>query len=202
MSKKILFTTLIISLLLVGCANTDDDAAEVYKNEINQLTEEVAELKTVVAAQEDKIDSLENFSFLNDFTEEELKAYDLFLEEYDVTHLKDYSPEKIVLLYLHSLATVDVETIHAIAFDGGTLPDLDSFRERFNAVDSPLDGHDVVITYRNYDSIKIREEYKTEDSVNVEITVSIDSHASVIVYNVEKENDQWKMVIQHLFEEI
>lgn len=191
-----------MSSLLVGCTNTDDDAAEVYKNEINQLTEEVAELKTVVAAQEDKIDSLENFSFLNDFTEEELKAYDLFLEEYDVTHLKDYSPEKIVLLYLHSLATVDVETIHAIAFDGGTLPDLDSFREKFNAVDSPLDGHDVVITYRNYDSIKIREEYKTEDSVNVEITVSIDIHESAIIFGVKKENDQWKMNIQHLFEEI
>ena len=92
MSKKRLFTTLIISLLLVGCANTDDDVA-VYENEISQLTEEVTELKKVVTAQEETIDSLENFSFLNDFSEDELNAYDLFLEEFDVTHLKDYSPE-------------------------------------------------------------------------------------------------------------
>lgn len=201
MSKKTLFTTLIISLLLVGCANTDEDVV-VYENENSQLTEEVAELKTVVAAQEDKINTLENFSYLNDLTEEELKAYALFLEEYDVTNLKDYSPEKIVLLYLHSLATGDVETIHAITFDGGTLLDLDSFRDKVNSVDSPLDGHDVVITYRNYDSIKIREEQKTEDSVHVEITASIDIHESAIVFGVQKENDQWKIDIQHLFEEI
>lgn len=123
--RKIVFTTLLMSSLLVGCTATDD-AAEGYENEINQLTEEVTELKTVIAAQEDKIDSLENFSYLNDFTEEELKAYDLFLEEYDVTQLKNYSPEKIVLLYLHSLATGDVDTIHAIAYDGGTLTDLDT----------------------------------------------------------------------------
>ena len=201
MSKKILFTILIISLLLVGCANTDDDAA-VYENEISQLTEEVTELKKVVTAQEETINSLEDFSFLNDFSEFELNTYDLFLEEYDVTHLKDYSPEKIVLLYFHSLAIGDVDTIHAIAFDDGTLPDLDSFRDKVNSIDQPLDAHDVVITYRNYDSIEIREEHKTEDSVNVEMAASAYFQTSVIVYNVKKENDQWKMNIQHLFEEI
>lgn len=190
-----------MSSLLVGCTNIDDEVA-VYEKEICQLTEEVAELKIVVAAQEDHTDSLESFSFLSDFTEEELKAYNIFLEEFDVSHLKDYSPEKIVLLYLHSLATGDVHTIHTIAFDGGRLPDLDSFREKVHSTDSPLDGHDVVITYRNYDSIKIREEQKTEDSVHVEITASIDIHESAIVFGVQKENDQWKIDIQHLFEEI
>lgn len=201
MTKKILFTAFIISFLLVGCVNTDNDAA-VYKNEISQLTEEVAELKTVVTAQEEKINSLENFSYLNDFTEEELKAYNLFVEEFDVTHLKDYSPEKMVLLYSHSLAIGDVDTVYAIAYDGGTLPDLDSFREKFNAIDSNVNAHDVVMTYRNYDSIEVREEHYTEDSVGVEMTASIDVHTSVIVYEVKKENDQWKIVIQHLFEEI
>ncbi len=201
LTKKILFTAFIISFLLVGCVNTDNDAA-VYKNEISQLTEEVAELKTVVTAQEEKINSLENFSYLNDFTEEELKAYNLFVEEFDVTHLKDYSPEKMVLLYSHSLAIGDVDTVYAIAYDGGTLPDLDSFREKFNAIDSNVNAHDVVMTYRNYDSIEVREEHYTEDSVGVEMTASIDVHTSVIVYEVKKENDQWKIVIQHLFEEI
>lgn len=199
--RKIVFTTLLMSSLLVGCTATDD-ADEGYENEINQLTEEVTELKTVIAAQEDKIDSLENFSYLNDFTEEELKAYDLFLEEYDVTQLKNYSPEKIVLLYLHSLATGDVDTIHAIAYDGGTLTDLDTFRDTFNNPASNVSSHDVVMPYRNYDSIEVREENKSEDSVGVEISVSSGSHTSVIIYEVNKENEQWKIVIQHLFEEI
>ena len=200
MRKKIVFTTLLMSSLLVGCKTTDD-ATEVYENEIDQLTKEVTELKTVVAAQEDKIDSLENFSYLNDFTEKELKAYDLFLEEYDVTQLKDYSPEKIVLLYLHSLATGDVDTIYAIAYDGGTLADLDNFRDTFNDPATNVSSHDVVMLYRNYDSIEIREENKSEDSVAVEISASSGNHTSVIIYEVKKENDQWKIVIQHLFEE-
>ena len=190
-----------MSSLLVGCKTTDD-ATEVYENEIDQLTKEVTELKTVVAAQEDKIDSLENFSYLNDFTEKELKAYDLFLEEYDVTQLKDYSPEKIVLLYLHSLATGDVDTIYAIAYDGGTLADLDTFRDTFNNPASNVSSHDVVMPYRNYDSIEVREENKSVDSVGVEISASSGSHTSVIIYEVKKENNQWKIVIQHLFEEI
>lgn len=201
MSKKLLYTTLLISSLLIGCTKTEDFSRE-SENEINQLTEEVAELKTVIAAQEGKIDSLENFSFLNDFSEVELRAYDRFLEDNDVTHLKDYSPEKIVLLYLHSLANGDVQTIHAIAFDDGTLPDLDSFREKVHSVDSPLDAHDIVMTYSNYDSIEVREENKTADSVGVEMIASTDIHTSAIIYEVKKENDQWKIVIQHLFEEI
>lgn len=201
MSHKILFTTLLVSALLIGCTKTEDSSRE-YEDEINQLTEEVAELKETIAEQADTINSLENFSYLMDFTETELRDYDRFLEDGDVTHLKDYSPEKIVLLYSHSLAIGDVNTIHAIAYDGGTLPELDYFREQFNAVNSSHNTHDVVMTYRNYDSIDVREENKTDDSVGVEMIASTDIYTSVIVYELKKENDQWKILIQHLFEEI
>ena len=198
MSKKMLFTTFLVSLSLIGCTNTEDSAVD-DKSELNQLTEEVTELEAVVAAQEEKINSLENFSYLNDFTEAELGACDRFLEDHDIAHLKDYSPEKIVLLYSHSLATGDIDTIHAITYDGGTLADLETFSEQLNAINSNTNTHDVVMTYRNYDSIEVREEHKTEDSVGVEMRASTDIHTSEIIYEVKKENDQWKMVIQHLF---
>ena len=82
------------------------------------------------------------------------------------------------------------------------MADLDTFRDTFNNPASNVSSHDVGLPYRNYDSIEVREENKSEDSVGVEISASSGRHTSVIIYEVKKENNQWKIVIQHLFEEI
>lgn len=95
MKKGILFTAVSISLILIGCSNSNPVTEEKQPdNKTEDLVEEITELKEIIATLEEEIEALANFSYLNEFSEEELRAYDLFLENYDVTHLKEYPPEK------------------------------------------------------------------------------------------------------------
>lgn len=200
MHKKILIPALLMSVVLIGCTTNEEDTNKL-EDEMNQLTEEVSELTKKVVQQEQEISKLDNFSYLNDFTEEELTAYEQFIEDSDGTHLKHYTPENIVLLYLHSLTIGDIDTIHAITFDGGTLPDLDEFRDKVNDNDTNIKIHSAVFTNQSYDSIDVRDENKTEDSVGVEITASVGIHTSTTVYELKKENGQWKIALHHLLED-
>lgn len=200
MRTKFIVTSLLISLSLVGCSNTDG-ATKNQQDEIDRLTEEVIELKEVIANQGSNTNETEEFTYLREFTEEDMASYQLFLEDYDVTHLSGFTPENILLLYFHSIAISDIDMTYAIAYDGGTLPEIETFKERFYAQGNSQEQHDAVIQYKDYDTVKVLDINKTEDSQTVEITASIGTHGSSNLYEVEKEDGQWKMSIQHWLED-
>lgn len=190
-----------ILLLLVGCSN-NNAKIEDLQNEVSELTEEIVVLEEIINVHEEHIESLENFSYLRDFTQEERIAYDRFLTDYDTTHLKKYSPEKILLLYLHSLVISDLETTYALTYNDGTLPDFETFSELFYTSDLHLRTNQTVLTYRDFDSIEIREENQTTDSVDVEIGAYLGNHHSVDIYNLQNENGQWKINLLHALGDI
>lgn len=207
LKKGILFTAVSISLILIGCSNSNPVTEEKQPdNKTEDLVEEITELKEIIATQEEEIEALANFSYLNEFSEEELRAYDLFLENYDVTHLKEYPPEKIILLYLHSLTITDLQMTYAITYNGGTLPDFETFSELFRESELDMQATETVLINRNYDSIAVREEHQAEENVlvevDVEVNVSFGIYSYSTIYNVQKENNQWKISLQHWFDSI
>lgn len=190
MLKKLSSFVILSGLLLVGCSNND--------GEIEALNEEITQLEKVIAEQNSKIEKLENFTYLDAFTDEELKHYDLFMEEYDSTYLVDFSPEKIVLLYLHSLFMSDMEAVYAITYDGGQLPAFDDFTNQFYTSDYYLSTPDSLLTFKHYNSIQIRDENRTEESLAVEIDTHYGTNQVVEIFGLRKENNQWKIELLHL----
>lgn len=200
MRNKVMVTILLMSISLVGCSNTETTSKN-QQDEIERLTEEVAALEKTITNQESEIDKIKEFTYLRELSEEEMTAYQLFVEDYDMAHLNGYSPENIVLLYLHSVATSDMNAIYAMTYDGGTLPDFETFTTRFYAQEISQIQHDEVFRYKDYDSIQVIDQNKTEESQTVEITSSMGTHSSSSLYDVKKEDGQWKMSIQHWLEE-
>lgn len=201
MKKDLSFILIAIPALLLGCSfNNTSSPNNQQETEalIEELTEEISHLKEIIETQEERIHYLESFSYLQDFTIQELNAYELFLNDYDVTHLRDFSPEKIVLLYYQSIVDLDLEAIYAFTYDGDTLPEYPIFADQFYSSEHYQLTNNSIFTFRNYDSIQIREENQTDDHVNVEIDISNGAHQMIEIFELQKENNQWKLVLQHL----
>lgn len=197
MNKRVLIYLSLMLVFLTGCsaANTPADSSN---EEIEALTKEIDTLNQQLAKFETLSKESEAFSYLNDLTDQELHQYQLFLKERDIDYLKDFSPEKVVLLYFESIVTDDMETIYAITYDGGRLSDYSDFTEQFYTSSLSHDEHESVLDFRYYDAITLKEENETGDQVIVEISVSIASFQSVRWLELQKENNQWKIVLQHL----
>jgi len=76
-------------------------------------------------------ESIKDFSNLNDLSEEEKEAYQLFIENKELNHLKGFSPEHTVLVYLHSVVNSDTESIYSLTYHNGTSPELYEFERAF-----------------------------------------------------------------------
>ncbi|GAA0353488.1 hypothetical protein GCM10008932_03190 [Alkalibacterium iburiense] len=197
MTKLAIINLSFILLLLSGCTATNTQEGS-SNEEIAALTREIATLNQELAKFETLSKESEAFSYLNDLTDQELHQYQLFLKERDIDYLKDFSPEKVVLLYFESIVTDDMETIYAITYDGGRLSGYSDFTEQFYTSDLSHNEKESVLDFRYYDTLTLLEENETGDQAVVEISVSIGSFQSVRWVELQKENNQWKLVLQHL----
>ncbi|MCC5895555.1 MAG: hypothetical protein JJU16_08865 [Alkalibacterium sp.] len=110
-------------------------------------------------------------------------------------YLTHFSPEGIVLLYLHSISLSDWETIYSLTYDDGTLPDLAEFNELY--YDSPFitAENDSTLIYRYFTQLETRPENQTDEEVLVELSVSMGINHYTVVYGLKKESSMWKMDI-------
>ncbi|QOR64983.1 hypothetical protein IM538_14160 [Cytobacillus suaedae] len=190
----------VIILFLVGC-NNDKSVIEEHQNQLKELENEIAELKGIVKEQEKTInDQNKEFSYLNDLTKEEVELYEQFTQDKNPQHLLGISPEKILLVYYHSVVIGDVEAIYSLIYDDGTLPDLSTFRQKYYKEGLYNSEQESTVDFRYYNSIKVREDNKKENEVVVEMNVSLGIFQSTIVYMLKKQNDIWKIDILHLME--
>lgn len=169
-----LFVTLPFLLMMTGCTHS------------NYIEDEL------------KIDdSEEEFSYLTDLSEEELKSYELFTREYDTNYLKGFSPEKTLLIYIHSAVIDDIEGIYSLTYFDGELPDFDTFKEKYyeNLNNSNLE---IALDFRYYDSIKIKQE--DSNGLLVELMVSYGRLTASTLMGLKKEKDTWKIEIPDLFQ--
>jgi hypothetical protein len=144
-------------------------------------------------------DHTQDFSYLKMLPNERIKQYELFVSDKDSRHLQSFSPEEILLIYIHASDKGDVEVIYALSYDNGVLPDLITFRNEYNKYLSKS-AQDMVLKFRYYDSIKVNEDTVKLNEVGVEISVSTESSRETTLYGLKKEEDIWKMDIYQQIE--
>jgi hypothetical protein len=141
----------------------------------------------------------QNSSYLKMLPNERIKQYELFVSDKDSGHLQSFSPEEILLIYIHASDMGDVEVIYALAYDNGVLPDLITFRNEYNKYLSKS-AQDMVLKFRYYDSIKVNEDTVKLNEVGVEISISTESSRETTLYGLKKEGDIWKIDIYQQIE--
>lgn len=159
---KIFLTLFSILFLLTGCVES-----EVNKNN------------------EDPKDDMIEFSYLNDLSEEQISSYNLFKKDKDISHLKHFSSENIVLVYLHSVAEHDLEGIYLLTYHGETTPDFFEFEKQYSKK-RQLKDENFALTFRNYDSISSKES-------KVNLKVSFGSISYSLFIGIKKEHGVWKV---------
>ncbi|KAB8127382.1 hypothetical protein F9U64_17885 [Gracilibacillus oryzae] len=194
------FLAMVILLFAAGCTKNEEVLIKKQQIQLQELKDKVADLEDTISKQQKNLDNKKEFSYLNNFTKDELRAYNLFSKEKDVKHLSGFLPEKMVLIYLHSVVVDDVEAIYSLTYDDGMLPDLDNFRGSYYSEGFHLKEMHSTLDYRYYTSIKVKEDNKTENDAYVELTVSIGQYTSSIIYGLKKDSGIWKMDILHLME--
>ena len=109
-----------------------EDIIKEQQNQLKELKGKIVELEDIINEQQKIIDDQnKEFSYLNGFTKEELEAYENFVQDKDTQHLLGLSPEKMMLIYYHSVVIGDVEAIYLLTYNDGTLPDLSTFRQKY-----------------------------------------------------------------------
>ncbi|WP_226669600.1 hypothetical protein [Metabacillus litoralis] len=192
---------MVFILLMAGCNSDDTIKIEEQQKQLKELEAKIVDLEEINKEQRKIIEEQnKEFSYIKDFTKEELEAYEQFVQDKDAQHLLGLSPEKILLIYYHLIVIDDVEAIYSLTYDDGTLPDLSTFRENYYKNGLHLKWQDSTIYYRYYNSIKVKEDHKNENEVVVEMTVNLGSNVSTIVYGLKKEKGIWKMDTLHLME--
>jgi len=213
-NKKLAATLAIVPLFLTGCMNgnsTDEQQEEIdaLHNNITELEETITSQETVIDRQRSVITTLEEtvnenneviddmsseFSYLSDLTDSENTAYERYLEEKDTSLLSELSPDKIVLIYFHSVAISDWETIYDITYDNGSLPEYSEFQEMTRESSFQFDAMEASLDYRDYDFIRVRdEENLDEEDALVEIQVSFGINGFSTIYGLKKDQDIWKL---------
>lgn len=183
-----LFVFLTSLLLITGC--TPSNSIETYETKKEDVISIVDEKVSKIA------DSEEEFSYLTDLSEEELKSYEQFTEEYDTKYLKGFSPEKILLIYIHSAVIDDIEAIYSLAYIDGESPDFDNFKEKYYK-NLNISNSEIALDFRYYDSIKVKQE--DSNGLLVELMVSYGRFTASTLMELKKENDIWKIVLPNLF---
>ncbi|RWZ58584.1 hypothetical protein EQV77_06350 [Halobacillus fulvus] len=190
-----------LSLLIAGC-NGNETVIEEQEKEIKQLHEHITEIEADLQEQEQIIDNhSEDFSYLNDLSDQDKEAYELFVEEKDDRHLSGLSPDKMMLVYYHSVVQDDIEALYSLAYNDGTLPDFKVFKQQY---EDHLHKKELktALSFRDYDDIRVREGQTKENEAHVEMHVSYGGYSQVIVASFSNDNGVWKKDVLHLLESL
>lgn len=185
-------TLLSFSSVLVGCS------------ENNSIVHDAVTMPTVAPVIQVKPTPIQEekekqFSYIDQLPNERLKAFELFVSDKNAHHLEGFSPEEVLLIYLHSASMADVESIYALTYNNGKLPDADTLRQEYN--ENLLHREQgVALEYRYYESIEAQEGMVKENEIAIGITASIGNFTATTVYGLKKENNVWKMDLYHLIE--
>ncbi|WMT43281.1 hypothetical protein RE628_14130 [Paenibacillus sp. D2_2] len=143
---------------------------------------------------------IEKFSYLKQLSLEKQEAFTRFKDKRNLQYLYNFTPEDMVLVYLHCLSISDPDLIYTITLNEGQLPDQDKFRKDYFEYASNYDS-ETAVHYRYYDSIKVDESTAEENKVTVLITVSIESMTHTMALGLQKEDQVWKLDIYPMIKE-
>lgn len=195
MSRIFSIVLLSISLTLIGCTPVNNISEKELKSEGENEISPHAESSPRVTV----IDNNDDFTYLEEFSEYELEKYSLFLTDGNTEHLKDFTPEQIVLTFMNLVLEHNVEKIYALTYDDGNLPLLDVFKDEYDEYLSPY-LQDDYLKFRFYDSVSVDEDTREEDALAVQLKITFGGSTQILVYGLKKDQNVWKMELYHLVE--
>ena len=182
MKSNISLVAFLTSLFLItGCTPSNSKKEDV----IRKVDEKVLKI----------VDTEEQFSYLNDLSEEELKSYKQFTVEYDANYLKGFSPENILLIYIHSAVIDDIEAIYALAYMEDESLEFDNFKDKYYK-HLNISNIEIALDFRYYDSIQVKQE--ESNGLLVELLVTYGRFTATTLMELKKENDIWKIVLPNI----
>lgn len=182
--------TLIAALQLTGCR--DQGSAE---NINSQNSSSMMEASLNESTSKEVV-----FSYLEQLTLDKQEVFELFRTERDLELLSDFTPEDMVIVYLHCSSINDPDLLYAITYNGGMLPDQETFRNEYFEY-ALTDSSDTAVRYRYYDSIEAEPETTEDDTRTVHVTVSVGTITNSMALGLQKEDNIWKLDIYHLIED-
>ncbi|ASA20087.1 hypothetical protein B9T62_04325 [Paenibacillus donghaensis] len=125
--------------------------------------------------------------------------YKRFESSKDISYLREFTPEEMLLVYLQAVARGDADLIYLFTYNGGKLPAADTFRQQYydELSNKELESS---LKMRYYDSVTAQQDAATEAERTVVISASIGLYTSQIAYGLKQEQGIWKMDIYHLIE--
>jgi hypothetical protein len=192
MKKSILLASvsmLVCSVLLTGCFQSKTD--QPLEQEAKPIQGDIVEAKE---------DQNKKFSYLEQLPLDKQRKYELFVGDKEIRHLQTFTPEEILLIYIHATAMSDVEVIYALTYDNGSLPDQDTFKVEYYDNLAHRE-QEMALQYRYYDSIEVKEDTVKPNELTVEIKATIERFTGIILFGLKKESNVWKMDIYHLIKE-
>jgi hypothetical protein len=193
--KGISTIILLTVCLLTGCTptNTISEGKKNIEND-NSTIETVDNISVVTP-----INSKYEFTYLEDLTDDKLQKYNHFLEDGNINHLSDFTPEQIVLIFMNLILNHNDDRLYELVFDNGQLPSLEIFSDEYDKYLSSY-FNDEYLKYRFFDSIGVVEETRGMEDVTVKIEMKYGFTTHSVAYGLKKDNNVWKMDLYHLVE--
>ena len=196
MRNKLIWITILL-IALTSCDSIRDDG-ETIENITVTSQPPIDNQPSDNASVESSNDDNERFSYLEQLSVDKQASLAKSIEERSLNYLYDFTPEDIVLVYLYALSFGDPDLIYFITYDGGQLPDQDTFRnDYFQYVSNH--GTETAVHYRYYDSIKIDQHTDDENKVSVLVTTGVGNITDSMILGLQKEDNVWKIDIYHMF---
>ncbi|MFF5995026.1 hypothetical protein AAGS61_09745 [Lysinibacillus sp. KU-BSD001] len=174
-------STFAFMIFLCGCVQEEDPAETIREYNINEAT------------------AKEQFTYLEELTEEKREAYNRFLESGSIANLTNFTPEEMVLIHMNLVMNQELEKIYKITYNGGKIDDSTKFVEQYIETVSSQFEIDYLM-YRYYDSISVVEDTSNEEMKIVEMKISLGSSTYAITFAMLREDGIWKMDYYHLIE--
>jgi hypothetical protein len=184
-------------LIITGCipANTFGEKEKKIENEKNSIL--IVENRSATKL----IDSNNEFTYLEDLTMDKLDKFNLFLEDGNINHLTDFTPEQTVLIFMNLILNNKEDRIYSLTYDNNHLPSRDTFTNEYREYLSHKLDEDY-LKYRFYDSIEVNEETRKKEELVVQITIIFGTKTHIVAYGLKREENVWKIDLYHSIEEL
>lgn len=141
-------------------------------------------------------ESNDRFSYLEQLTAAKQEAIAKFKAERNLQFLYDFTPEDMVIVYLYCLSMGDPDLLYDIAYNGGELPDRDTFREEYFTY-AGNHGAETAVHYRHFESIEVDPRTAEVDTLTVLVTTGVGTITDSMALGLRQEDKVWKVDIYH-----
>ncbi len=191
----ILSVFVVSSLILIACSDVTTKSGESTAVSSHTI-QHVEESKSTTPV----IDRNYDFTYLEELTEEKRKLYEEFLNNGNITSLKPFTPEEMVLIMMNLIFENNFDKLYVITYNNNELPDKQTFIAEY--IDYLLD-EDIqnYLMYRYYDRISLDKDSSTESIAIVHLEIIFGSAHYRKIYPILKEDGMWKVDLYNYMKE-